>query len=159
MKILINETEAIAAQKLREMIATIDPDVEILQFNSQVDKLLSTLRTTQTVQRYLVRSGTRLISVAIQDIAFFYIRDRMACIRTHQNTDHFIDKSLDDIANELDPHDFFRLNRQCIVHYRSIVKVQSWFNGKLKVQVKPALEEDVIVSRLRAPDFRKWLGE
>ncbi len=116
MKILINETEAIAAQKLREMIATIDPDVEILQFNSHVDKLLSTLRNTQTVQRYLVRSGTRLISVAIQDIAFFYIRDRMACIRTHQNTDHFIDKSLDDIANELDPHDFFGStgNASCI---------------------------------------------
>ncbi|RPD39227.1 LytR/AlgR family response regulator transcription factor [Chitinophaga barathri] len=159
MKILINETEAAAAQQLKDIIATFDYDVEILRMSGQMGSLLSGLNIPAPPQRYLVRSGTRLISLPVSDIAYFYVRDRMSCIRTNNNTDHLLEKSLDDICAELDARDFFRLNRQCIAHYGSIVKVQAWFNGKLKVQVKPALEEDIIVSRLRAPEFRKWLGE
>ncbi|WP_346316302.1 LytTR family DNA-binding domain-containing protein [Chitinophaga sp. YIM B06452] len=159
MKILINETEAAAALQLKDIIETFDYEVEILRMSAQVGSLLSSFSMPALPQRYLVKSGTRLISLPVSDIAYFYVRDRMSCIRTHGNTDHLLEKSLDEISSELGGADFFRLNRQCIAHYRSIVKVQAWFNGKLKVQLKPALEEDIIVSRLRAPEFRKWLGE
>ncbi len=159
MKILINESEAAAAQQLKDIIATFDYEVEILRMSAQLGSLLSSFNRPVLPQRYLVRNGTRLISLPVCDIAYFYVRDRMSCIRTFGNTDHLTERSLDEISSELDAADFFRLNRQCIAHYRSIARVQAWFNGKLKVQLKPVLEEDIIVSRLRAPEFRKWLGE
>ncbi|MGN7720320.1 LytR/AlgR family response regulator transcription factor [Chitinophaga sp. 22620] len=159
MKILINESETAAAQQLKDIIATFDYEVEILRMSPQIGSLLSSFNGPVLPQRYLVRNGTRLISLPVSDIAYFYVRDRMSCIRTHGNTDHLTERSLDEISSDLDAADFFRLNRQCIAHYRSIARVQAWFNGKLKVQLKPALEEDIIVSRLRAPEFRKWLGE
>jgi two-component system LytT family response regulator len=32
-------------------------------------------------------------------------------------------------------------------------------NGKLKLVLKPAAEEELYVSRDRAPEFKKWLGQ
>lgn len=109
--------------------------------------------------RYLAKSGTRLISVALAEIAYFYTKDKLQYIKTRSNQDFIIDKRLDEIEGETDPRSFFRVNRQFIINYGHIEKVHTWFSGKLKVQVQPAAYEEIIVSRLRANDFKKWLGE
>jgi two-component system, LytTR family, response regulator LytT len=109
--------------------------------------------------RYLAKSGTRLISVLTEDIAFFYTKERLQYIKTFKGEDYIIDKRLDDIETETDPKTFFRVNRQFILNYNSIHKVHTWFSGKLKVAVQPDAYEEIIISRLKAADFKKWLGE
>lgn len=109
--------------------------------------------------RFLAKAGTRLISVPIESIAYFYTKERIQFLKTFNNEDYILDRTLDEIEADLDSKAFFRANRQFVVGYKSIEKVHSWFSGKLKVQVQPASYEDVIVSRLRAADFKKWLGE
>lgn len=52
-----------------------------------------------------------------------------------------------------------RANRQFILNYNSIEKIITWSSGKLKVTVQPEAYEEIIVSRLRAGEFKKWLGE
>ena len=108
--------------------------------------------------RYLARNGTRLISIPAAEIAYFYTKDKLQYIKTQHNGDYIIDKRLDDIEAEVNPKLFFRLNRQFIVNYESIEKVHTWFSGKMKVQVKPAAYEEIIISRLKAAEFKKWLG-
>ncbi|WP_343307622.1 LytTR family DNA-binding domain-containing protein [Chitinophaga niabensis] len=108
--------------------------------------------------RYLARNGTRLISIPAEEIAYFYTKDKLQYIKTQQNGDYIIDKRLDDIEAEVSPKTFFRLNRQFIVNYECIEKVHTWFSGKMKVQVKPAAYEEIIISRLKAAEFKKWLG-
>lgn len=109
--------------------------------------------------RYLAKNGTRLISIAQQDIAYFYTKDRLQYIKTKANDDYVIDKRLDEIETEIDSQVFFRANRQFIINYENIEKVHTWFSGKLKVQVKPLSYEEIIVGRLKANDFKKWLGD
>ncbi|AXY74964.1 DNA-binding response regulator [Paraflavitalea soli] len=109
--------------------------------------------------RYLAKNGTRLISIAQQDIAYFYTKDRLQYIKTKGNDDYVIDKRLDEIETEIDAQVFFRANRQFIINYENIEKVHTWFSGKLKVQVKPLSYEEIIVGRLKANDFKKWLGD
>jgi two-component system, LytTR family, response regulator LytT len=109
--------------------------------------------------RYLAKSGTRLISVLTEDISHFYTKDRLQFIKTFKGEDYIIDKRLDEIETEIDLKTFFRANRQFILNYNSIHKVHTWFSGKLKVAVKPEAYEEIIISRLRAADFKKWLGE
>ena len=55
--------------------------------------------------------------------------------------------------------EFFRANRQFIVSPRSLEGIHHHFNGKLKINLKPLAAEEVYVSRERASDFKKWLGE
>lgn len=109
--------------------------------------------------RYLAKTGTRLISVMTEDIAYFYTRERYQYIKTFKGEDYIIDKRLDEIELELNGKEFFRVNRQFVLSYKCIHKVHTWFNGKLKVSVQPDSYEEIIISRLRAADFKKWLGE
>jgi two-component system, LytTR family, response regulator LytT len=114
---------------------------------------------TSTRERFLAKSGTRYISVASNDIAYFYTKGKLQYIKTRRNEDLVIDKRLDEIEADINGTDFFRVNRQFILNYSTIEKVHAWFSGKLKVQVNPLPYEEIIISRLRAARFRKWLGE
>lgn len=109
--------------------------------------------------RFLAKVGTRLTSVPIENIAYFYTKEKQLYIKTKRSEDLAFDKCLEEIENEVDASAFFRVNRQFIIGYHSIEKVQAWYSGKLRVQVTPAPYEDIIVSRLRAGEFKKWLGE
>ncbi len=109
--------------------------------------------------RYLAKAGTRLISVDSTAIAYFYIKDRLQFVKTKDGKDLIIDKRMDEIETDIDPSLFFRVNRQFIVNYDSIKKVHTWFSGKIKIEVGPVAHEEIIVGRLRAGDFKKWLGE
>lgn len=113
----------------------------------------------QHKDRFLAKAGTRMISVPARNIAYFYTKDKCQFIKTGTNEDLIIDKTLDELECELDSKHFFRANRQFILNYNHIEKVQTWLSGKIKVQVRPAAYEEIIVSRLRAADFKKWLGE
>jgi two-component system, LytTR family, response regulator LytT len=125
----------------------------ILSFLDKADNL------GQSRTRYLAKSGTRLISVLKEDISYFYTKDRLQFIKTSKGDDYIIDKRLDEIEKEMDSKSFFRANRQFILNYNSIHKVHTWFSGKLKVAVQPEAYEEIIISRLRATEFKKWLGE
>jgi DNA-binding LytR/AlgR family response regulator len=132
----------------------------ITQLPLNISALIKELQEKKEVKtRFLARTGTRLISTAADQIAYFYTKDKQQYIKTIKNEDFIIDSFLDEIETEIDPKLFFRANRQFILNYNHIEKVHSWFNGKLKVKVTPASYEEIIVSRLRAADFKKWLGE
>lgn len=109
--------------------------------------------------RFLAKVGTRLTSVPVENIAYFYTREKQLYIKTKTSEDLLFDKCLEEIENEVDEQYFFRANRQFIIGYDAIEKVQSWYSGKLRVEVTPSPYEDIIVSRLRAGEFKKWLGE
>lgn len=110
-------------------------------------------------KRFLAKLGTRLISIPVEQVAYFYTKEKFQYIKTIEDEDLIIDKPLDEIEEELDSESFFRANRQFILNYNNIEKVHAWFSGKLKVQVKPQSYEEIIISRLKAADFKKWLGE
>lgn len=110
-------------------------------------------------ERFLAKSGTRYISVSATDIAYFYTKGKLQYIKTKKNEDLVIDKRLDEIEADINETNFFRVNRQFILNYSHIEKVHAWFSGKLKVQVNPVPYEEIVISRLRAARFKKWLGE
>jgi DNA-binding LytR/AlgR family response regulator len=110
-------------------------------------------------ERFLIKTGTRLIPVHSSQIAFFYTREKYQYIKTGSSNDLIVAMPLDEIEEKVEPRTFFRVNRQFIINYHYIEKVYNMFNGKLKVIMKPASHEDIIVSRLKTADFKKWLGE
>ena len=128
-----------------------------------IGKLIETLvaqqQGTQYRERFLVRSGQRLMPVSSDAIAYFFTEDKLVFLRTCDNRKFVLDYTLDELEHQLDPRRFFRANRQFILNSYSIEEVHTWFNGKLKVNVRPKTEEEVIVSREKAGDFKAWMGE
>lgn len=110
-------------------------------------------------QRFLISKGDALIPVPTSEIAYIYTEDKAVMIKTIEGKSYFINYSLDELEAQLYPKDFFRLNRQFITSIKAIAKISQYFNGKLKIELAPAQEGDVIVSRAKTPVFKNWLEQ
>jgi two-component system LytT family response regulator len=109
--------------------------------------------------RFMIKQGQRLFSVNVEDVAYFFTRNKMAFLRTRDNHEWLLDYTMDELNQMLDPRRFFRLNRQVLAELRAVDKVHLYFNGKLKINLHPIFDEEVIVSREKAGEFKRWLGE
>ncbi|WP_020599072.1 LytR/AlgR family response regulator transcription factor [Spirosoma panaciterrae] len=109
--------------------------------------------------RFLIRQGQRLFSVNVHEIAYFFSRNKLSFLKTHDSQEWLVDYTIDELAHMLDPQQFFRLNRQVIAQLEAVDKVHLYFNGKLKVSLLPAFDDDVVVSRDKAGELKRWLGE
>lgn len=128
-----------------------------------VEVLVHELRRTSDQQhyrdRFLVKQGQKLLSIPLKEIAFFFARNSVNFIITKQNQKFIVDYTLDEIEKNIDPQEFFRVNRQFIVSHDIIAAIHPWFNGKLKIEVTLPTEEEVIASRDKAPVLKAWLGQ
>jgi two-component system LytT family response regulator len=113
----------------------------------------------QSRDRFMIKQGQRLFSVGIEEVAYFFSRNKISFIKTHDKREFMVDYTMDELDKMLDRHRFYRLNRQIIAELRAIEKVHLYFNNKLKINLLPPFEEEVIVSREKATDFKTWLGE
>jgi len=59
----------------------------------------------------------------------------------------------------LDPQYFYRLNRAFIVQIKAIAQIHNYFNGRLKLDLNPAIEKEVLVSREKVTEFKEWMGK
>ena len=131
--------------------------------NTNIEKLIENLMSQQGNEKYrnrfLVKQGQRLVPLATKEIAYFYTEDKVVFIKTKTDQRFMVDFILDELEKTLDPKEFFRANRQFIVSNTCIKEIHSWFNGKLKVGITPKPEEEVVISREKAGDFKSWMGE
>jgi DNA-binding LytR/AlgR family response regulator len=109
--------------------------------------------------RFLVKMGEKLISVAEPEIAYFQAEEKIVFLHTSQGKKYILDYTLDDLEDILNPQHFFRLNRQYIAHLQAIKSINTYFNGKLKIQLSPETTEEVIVSREKSPVLKDWLDK
>lgn len=130
--------------------------------NRMLSELVKALQPEQPVEyrnRFLVGHGSRLISIDTADIAYIFSENGYSFLRTVQNVKYIIEYKLDELESVLSPKDFFRANRQYILHHKSVTAVHPWFNQKLKVELHPATSEPIVVSRDKAAGFKAWMGE
>ncbi|NJN33886.1 MAG: response regulator transcription factor [Saprospiraceae bacterium] len=109
-------------------------------------------------ERFLIKTGHNLTSVETQDIAYFFSEDGLTQCFTFQNRKHVVESTLDELENNLNPKDFFRINRKIVLHVKAIQKISPHFNGRLKLELTPQYREDIFVARERVNDFKAWLG-
>jgi two-component system response regulator LytT len=128
-----------------------------------LESILKTLSLQQSApeyrKRFLVKQGARMLSIEIAEIAFFYTEDSISLFKNHQGQKFVVDYRMDDLEQALDPEHFFRINRGIIVTHKSVVQIQPYYNNRLSLTLKPVLEKEVIVSREKTNDFRKWMGK
>ncbi len=110
-------------------------------------------------QRFLVRQGQRMLSIEVGEIAYFYTDERYSFFVTHANQRFLVDYTLDDLAEALDPAQFFRINRGVLVTHRTVDQIQPYFGNRLALTLRPAFEKEALVSREKVSDFKKWMGK
>lgn len=122
------------------------------------DELIKKLTEKSYRERFLVYHGDSLIPLHCSEIAYFTSEDGTTLLATHEGKQYFIAETLDALENELDPHMFYRANRQFILSLQSIHKIHNYGQQKLKVTINPESAEDIIISKLKATQFKNWLN-
>lgn len=123
--------------------------------------LLNQIKSAETTYktRFLIKMGETLISIETSDIAFFQTKNGVVYINTVHGKKYMTDFTLDEVMQQLDPHAFFRVNRQFIIHIRAIEKVHKYHKGKLLITPQLPVEDQMVVSSERATIFKQWLGD
>jgi DNA-binding LytR/AlgR family response regulator len=107
--------------------------------------------------RFLGRIGQKGYFVNAGDIALISVDNRLVQITTMDKTTYIVDHTLEELERDLDPTAFFRINRSMIVQATAISQVKPFLNHRLRLTLKGALhDENIVVSRDRTADFKKW---
>ncbi len=108
---------------------------------------------------FLVPYRDKLIPLKDQDFSWLTIRNGVVVATLHDDRNFILDKSLEELENQLDPSNFFRANRQFIISRESIKEIELYFNGRLLVRTAPVSTNQILISKERVPVFRKWFEE
>ena len=91
------------------------------------------------------------------EIAYVYSEEKNNYLGTHDGHKYIIDSSLDIMNDDLNPDEFFRVSRSCIVSMKAIGSITKQAGGRLRITAQPEPSFEMTVSRSRVDDFMTWL--
>ena len=123
-----------------------------------IDKFKNML-TNNFKTRFVVKVGEHIRPINIEQINYFYSFQKATYINTSGKRNYVIDYSLEQAEALIDPTLFFRINRNYLISFASILDIISYSNSRLKIKLVNSDKNDIIVSRDRVNDFKKWLDK
>lgn len=108
-------------------------------------------------QTLLVDYREKIIPVKLKDVGFIYTENGVVYLEMENNKRFTIPYTLEQLESMLDPHQFFRANRQFILNRDFIENIEYYFNRKLFIKCKIASPEKIVISRVKAQPFLQWL--
>lgn len=109
-------------------------------------------------ERLSVQIGNKLKTIQVKEIAYFYSEENINFLMLYDKSSYPVDQSLDQLMNQLDPHDFFRINRQYIISLNAIRNVTVYPKRRLKIDLQPNADKEIFVSMDRIANFKDWLN-
>jgi DNA-binding LytR/AlgR family response regulator len=122
----------------------------------QLEQLIK-LNKKEYKSRFVTQIGDRIKHIEVEQVAYFYADDDTVYLVTNDKKKYIINYTLDQLERLLDPKYFFRINRKYIARITAIGDVHKYFNSRLKVMLLPPVEDEILISRVKVPDFLDWM--
>ena len=119
--------------------------------------LLKEMNPDKYNKRFLIRLGQQIRIIQFREAAYFYTQDKITFIVTKGGKRYPLDYSLEKLEEMADPHSFFRINRQFIINIEAIKEMHVYSKSRVKIDMEPPCDIEIIVSTDRSPMFKKWL--
>lgn len=152
--------------KDEELAAAIDKCRKLVSTNEKppadISELIRSLANPGTASRYkekfIVNVRNQWMPVSTKDIACFS-KEVLNYLYLFNGEKYMIDYvTLDEVEELLDPKQFYRANRQFIINIDAIQTVKPVENSKLIIRLKePNQKLEIDMSRLKSPEFKKWM--
>jgi len=108
-------------------------------------------------KRFLIKTGKAYQYLCVEDIALLYSEDGVSFAINKEGKRLIVDNTLDKIAASIDPTHFFRISRKHITAITEIEKIHPYLNSRLKLDLKQATDQDLVVSREKVKEFKEWI--
>ncbi|PSK91654.1 LytR/AlgR family response regulator transcription factor [Taibaiella chishuiensis] len=122
-------------------------------------ELISRLGGPAGKTSFLVFHDQKYMTVATEEIAFFYVSYNATCIKCFDKKEYVISQSLDQIAAQVSAKQFFRVNRQYLVNFKAIKEIEHYFMRKLYIKLVIDTKEKLLVNKEKAPRFFAWMED
>lgn len=109
-------------------------------------------------QKFIVNIRNQWMPINTKDIACFS-KEVLNYVYLFTGERYMIDyATLEEVEELLDPKQFYRANRQFIINIDAVQSVKPVENSKLIIHLKePNNKLEIDMSRLKSPEFKKWL--
>jgi DNA-binding LytR/AlgR family response regulator len=114
-------------------------------------------QSTPRPKRIIAKKGTEFIAFEIGDIAYFFTEHKVVFLRDFSGRQLIVDQNLSELEELVNNENFFRINRKFLAQRKAIEKFKP-DSGKILIHLKPAMKEEIHVSKETAPLFRTWIG-
>ena len=127
-------------------------------FSDKMIKLLQDINAVKYKERLLIKRGQQLSYLKTENMAHSFADGKLCYAVDFNGTKYLLENNLSQLEEQLQPNNFFRINRHLLVNIETIKKVHTWLGGRLKLEIAPITAVETIVSRERVNDFKEWLG-
>ena len=107
--------------------------------------------------RFIITAGSRIKTIGIEEIAYFYSEEGITFLVTKQQAEYPIDLSLEKLNEQINPDEFFRVNRQFIIHIHAIKNIHVYPKSRLRIELSPPPDREIFVSLDKVTTFKEWL--
>jgi DNA-binding LytR/AlgR family response regulator len=151
LKPITREAVEKALDKLKNLSGINLAQNELLQFLSKHKK-----EKSYKTHFLIPVKGSKLVPLLTKDIACISIEDGLVKAKTYDGKGFILEYTLDEMGSMLNPADFYRANRQYIISKNAVREISFWFNSRLSVDLKIPVSGKILISKLRAAEFREW---
>lgn len=151
---------------LLKPIGEADLRIAIEKYNSRLGEDLPDEARYRTVadnflnhykKRFVTRIGEQIRTVETREVLYAYVWEKGTYLRDTSGKNFPVDCSLEQLEEQLNSVEFFRLNRQYIARYEAIEKIVAYGNGRIRIQLSGKPDEKIVLSRERTRAFKAWL--
>ncbi len=148
----VNKEELLAAlRKYQTWIKDYKP-VDLASLLDTISKSSSEYKS-----RFIITAGSRIKTIGIEEVAYFYSEEGITFLVTRQKSEYPIDLSLEKLAEQINPDEFFRVNRQFILHIHAITNIHVYPKSRLRIELTPPPDKEIFVSLDKVTAFKEWL--
>jgi two-component system response regulator LytT len=123
-----------------------------------LNKVLTQMDTAYK-QNILVHYRDKIIPIKVADIRFVYASEGSVYLYVPNDKRYVVQYTIEQLETMLNPHQFFRANRQFIVNRDVIQNIEHYFNRKLNLSINCPAPEKIIVGKLKVQPFLKWIEQ
>lgn len=110
-------------------------------------------------KRFLIKAAGRLAFIPVEDASYFFSDDGNTFVVTNKRERYLLDLTLEELEEQLPPHLYFRISRKMTVGLNSIQRIETHLSNRLLLELNPAFNEAVFVSRQRVSEFKTWIDQ
>jgi DNA-binding LytR/AlgR family response regulator len=136
--------------KSKTPAASIDNDI--------LKQLLGSIQKPKTRSGILVKEGSSFIQVEVSIFSYFYSEDSITFGIT-KNKRFIIDETVDQLYTTLDQDQFYKINRGQVINKQAILKIDPYFNHRVKLSVSNSRDQEFVVSRQKTTEFKNWMNK
>jgi len=108
-------------------------------------------------KRFTIKVGQHLKIFNTDEIECFYSENKGTYLHTSENRSYLLDTTLDQLENELNPTQFYRVSRKFYINIDAIEDIIDYTNSRLQLKLNNGPNLEIIVNRERVKIFKEWL--